>query len=126
MASQFDTGFVPFEAAEAIGQHELVYLSAAGKVSVCDLTNQPIGVATRAAALGEAVTVKLFNAPGTFKVKVSEALAAGAKLHTENSGKVQDTAQATSHPLPLMANEAATADGDIIEAIPFAYAGAAN
>ena len=47
---------------------------------------------------------------------VSEALAAGATVYTEASGKVQDTAQATAFQVGT-ALEAATADGDVIEVL---------
>ena len=63
------------------------------------------------------IAVKLNSAPGTFKMIASEALAAGATVYSEASGKVQDTAQATSFQVGV-AMEAATADGDVIEVMP--------
>lgn len=122
MSQQYDTWYRTFLTGEAISQYDLVYLSAANTVSVADLTNRPIGVAQAAAASGDPVNVKLFFP--TYKVRAEEALDAGAVLYTENGGTVQDTAQATSLPI-MQALEAATTKGDIIEAIPIQFGGAA-
>lgn len=124
MSQQFDSGYRTFTAGEAITQYDLVYLSAANTVSVNDIANQPIGVAQEAAASGALVKVKLMNAPGTFKVRAKEALSAGALLYTEDGGEVQDTAAATSFPI-MRAIEAATAEDDVIEALPFHFGGVA-
>lgn len=113
-----------FTAGEALTQFDLVYLSAAGTVSQNDLTNRPIGVAQTAAASGAPVEVALLTPGCTYKVRAVEALAAGATLYTEAGGEVQDTAQATSHPI-MIALEAATAEDDIIEATPIVYGGPA-
>ena len=67
-------------------------------------------------AAGQVVSVKLRSAAGTHKVRVSEALAAGATIYSEADGEVQDTAQATSF-MEGTALEAATADNDIVEMI---------
>lgn len=117
--SQFnDSGYKSFECDEAISQYARVKLDADGKITTAGLTDKGIGVATRATfAAGETVNVKLNSAPGTFKMIASEALAAGAIVYSEASGKVQDTAQATSFQVGV-AMEAATADGDVIEVMP--------
>lgn len=117
--SQFNTtGFKAFECDEALSQWARVKLDADGKVTTAGLTDKGIGVATRQTfAAGEYVDVRLDTAPGTTKMIVSEAVAAGATLYSEASGKVQDTAQATSFQVGV-AMEAATADGDIIEVMP--------
>ena len=62
------------------------------------------------------ISVKLRGASGTHKMIAVEALAIGATVYTEASGKVQDTAAATSF-IVGTALEAATADGDIIEVL---------
>lgn len=122
MSQQYDTWYRTFVAGEAISQYDLVYITAANTVSVADLTNRPIGVSQAAAASGAGVNVKMFYP--TYKVRAEEALAAGAMLYTENGGTVQDTAASTSLPV-MQALEAATANGDIIEAIPVQYGGVA-
>ena len=117
--SQYNTtGCKSFECDEAITQYARVKLDSDGKVTTAGLTDKGIGVATRATfAAGEVVDVRLNTAPGTAKMIVSEALAAGATVYSEASGKVQDTAQATAFQVGV-AMEAATADGDIIEVMP--------
>lgn len=125
MSQYVDSGTVSFAAAEAIPIHSLVTLENTGTVSVNGLAERPIGVAeSQANAAGDMIAVRLFNAGGTMKVIAVEALAIGATLYTEAAGKVQDTAQATSHPIGV-AMRAATADGDVIEMIPLHYGGPA-
>ena len=123
MSQQVDTGTRRFVAGEAIPQFSVVTYVNTGKVLMCDLTDQPIGVAQQEAfADGDPITVKLFNAPGTFKVRANEACAIDAVLYTEAGGYVQDTAQATSLPVGI-ALEAAGAQNDIIEMLPLHYGG---
>ena len=106
-----------FEADAAISQYARVKLDSDGKITVAGLAEKDIGTAQREAfGAGEWIPVRLRSASGTHKVIVSEALAAGATIYTEASGKVQDTAQATAFQWGT-ALEAATADGDIIEAL---------
>lgn len=115
MSQYNDTGFKSFAAAGAIPQFSRVKLGNDGTVDVAGLTDRDIGTAVTAAlAAGDVITVKLRSAPGTHKMIAIEALAAGALIYTEASGKVQDTAAATAFILGH-ALEAATADGDVIE-----------
>jgi len=116
--SQFvDGNTKTFRASEAIPQYSRVTLASTGLVGVAGLAVKEIGTAiTPAFAAGELVTVKLRTAAGTHKMIAQEALAIGAEVFTETSGKVQDTAQATSFRVGV-ALEAATADGDIIEVL---------
>jgi len=72
---------------------------------------------TEAFASGDVINVALFSKAGTLKMIASEALNAGVLVYSEASGKVQDTAQATSY-LVGIALEAATADNDVIEVMP--------
>lgn len=118
MSQYNNTGCKAFECDEAIAQYARVKLDSDGKITTAGLTDKGIGTATRETfAAGEYVDVRLDTAPGTAKMIVSEAVAAGATLYSEASGKVQDTAQATSFQVGV-AMEAATADGDVIEVLP--------
>lgn len=125
MSQQYDSGTKTFVADAAIAQFARVVFESDGRVVTAGLTEVGIGVAqTPAFAAGEAISVKLYNSGGTFKMRASEALAVGATLYTESDGEVQDTAQATAVPF-AQALEAATADGDIIECALLTYRGAA-
>ncbi len=118
MSSFNDNGYRTFECDEALTQYARVKLDSDGKITTAGLTDKGIGVATRATfAAGDTVSVALDSKPGTCKMIASEALAAGATVYSEASGKVQDTAQATAYQVGV-ALEAATADGDVIEVMP--------
>ena len=116
--SQFvDTNTHTFEADGAIAKHARVVLEADGKVVTAGITNKEVGTALQEAfAAGDLIAVKLRTGAGTHKMIAVEAVAVGAALYTEASGKVQDTAASTSFALGT-ALEAATADGDIIEVL---------
>jgi hypothetical protein len=125
MSQQYDSGTKTFVADAAIAQFARVVFESDGRVVTAGLAEVGIGVAqTPAFAAGDAISVKLYNSGGTFKMRASEALAVGATLYTESDGEVQDTAQATAVPF-AQALEAATADGDIIECALLTYRGAA-
>lgn len=117
MSQHVETNTKTFTADEAIAVNLRVKLDSDGRVTVAGLTDKDIGTAVTAAfAAGDSVTVKLRSGAGTHKMVASEALAIGALLYTEASGKVQDTAQATAFQIGH-ALEAATADGDVIEVL---------
>lgn len=123
--SQINAGCKTFKAASAIGKNIRVKLDNDGRVSIAGLAEKGIGTTTRAAlAANDPVDVRLLTAPGTHKVTAIEGCAIGAVLYTEAAGKVQDTAASTAREWGI-AFEAATADGDVIEAMPFSW-GAAN
>lgn len=118
MSQYSDGGCRTFEADEAIPVYSRVKLDADGKVTIAGLADKDIGVAMREAfAAGDEIAVKLRNAQGTLPCLASEAIAVGATVYTEASGKVQDTAQATAFIFGT-AVTAATADGDEIEVLP--------
>jgi len=116
MSQRNDSGFKTFEADEAITLYSRVKLDSDGKITLAALVDRSIGTLQTAAALaaGDLVSVKLRSAAGTHKVRVKEAVAAGAALYSEAAGEVQDTAEATGY-LEGTAMEAATAEDDIIE-----------
>ena len=116
MSQRDDSGFKSFEADEAIELYSRVKLDSDGKITKAGLADKSIGTlqTVAATAAGDTVSVKLRTASGTHKVRVSEALAAGAAIYSEADGEVQDTAQATSF-LEGTSLEAATAANDIVE-----------
>jgi hypothetical protein len=125
MSQQVDSRTRTFVADAAIVQFARVVFESDSRIVTAGLTEVGIGIAqTPAFAAGDQIAVKLWNSDGSFKMRASEALAAGATLYTESDGEVQDTAQATSVPF-AQALEAATADGDIIECALLAYRGTA-
>lgn len=116
--SQFvDTNYRAFTADAAIALHARVILESDGRVVTAGLAEKEVGTACQQAfAAGDVINVKLRTGAGTHKMIASEALAVGATVYTEASGKVQDTAQATAFQVG-QALEAATADGDVIEVL---------
>lgn len=126
MSQRNDNGFKTYEADEAITLYSRVKLDSDGKITNAGLTDIAIGTlqTNPALAAGDYVSVKLVSAPGTHRVRVKEAVAAGALLYTEADGEVQDTAQATAF-AEWKALEVATAENDIIEALYIGGVGAA-
>lgn len=127
MSQRDDTGFKAFEADGPIALYSRVNLNSDGTIGEAGLAERCIGTLQHEAALaaGDVVTVKLYTAPGTHKVRTVEAVTAGSLLYTEAAGEVQDTDAATSF-LWGQALETATAENDIIEAIPFAQTDVAS
>lgn len=118
MSQRDDSGFKTYEADEAITLYSRVKLDSDGKITNAGLADKSIGTlqTTAALAAGDFVPVKLRSAAGTHKVRVKEAVAAGATLYGEAAGEVQDTAEATSF-IEFTALEASTAEDDVIEAL---------
>lgn len=116
MSQSDNSGFLSLPAGEAITQFMRVKKHTDGTAMIAGLAEKDIGTALETVATGAYVAIKLRTAAGTHKVIAKEALAIGATLYTEAGGKVQDTAEATSFQWGT-ALEAATADGDIIEAL---------
>lgn len=126
MSQRDDSGYKPFAADGAIALYSRVNVNSDGTIGEAGLAERCIGTLQTEAALaaGDVVSVKLYTAPGTHKVRVKEASAAGALLYTEADGEVQDTAQATAFAWGI-ALEAATAENDVIEAVPLGPVGTA-
>jgi len=94
MTTKNDTGFATFVADAAMAQYRRVKMSSTTDraVTYADAGEKAIGVTdTVALATGDAVSVKLFNAPGTFKVtaKTSMATRNGA-VYGADDGYVDD------------------------------------
>lgn len=114
--TQNDTGFKSFTATStAIALGARVKVNSSGLMLVAAATDAAIGVTTQPVAADGNGTVKLFGAPGTFMMLAGAAITAGAQLYPLASGKVDDTGTTA---LPLIALQAATADGDLIECAP--------
>lgn len=105
------TGFKSLLTAAAITEGVRVKVNG-GQWDIAAAADKAVGVATHDAASGEALTVKLFTAPGTFVMKASAAIAAGTQIYPTAAGKVDD---AGTTALPMVALEAASADGDLLE-----------
>jgi hypothetical protein len=116
--SENTTGYRTFQAtAVAIAAGARVAVDSNGLISVSGAANDSIGVTVEVVAASGYGTVKLWSAPGTFQVLAGAAITRGAALYPIASGKVDDVGT-TGGALGLVALEAATADGDIIEAGP--------
>lgn len=109
-----DNRIQTFTALAALTYGTLVTISGARNVDATAAGGMGDGVVVRDCALGDECSVALFNTGGTFEVLAAGAFSAGAVLHTVASGKVDDTPTGIGR---LVALEAATASGDIIEAI---------
>lgn len=98
--------------AEAIEPFRRVKISGS-TVVYADAGEVGIGVSQAYAASGAAVQLRTHCAGGTFKVTAAGPFSAGATLYGAADGKVDDTV--VGSPI-YYAMEAATADGDIVEA----------
>lgn len=71
MAQQNDNGFISLEAAVDLEEYRGVILTAAGKATYPDAVGERIiGITQGRAAAGENITIKMINAPGTFKIQL--------------------------------------------------------
>jgi len=115
--SQNSTGIKTFRAtAVAIAAHVRVTIDSAGLISAAG-DNDAIGVTLTPIVASGNGSVKLWSAPGTFMVKALTAFAAAAVLYPAAGGTVDDAV--VGNPLGLVAIDAATAAGDIVEAVPY-------
>lgn len=114
----FNEGIKSFIAYGAITAHARVKLRSGygDQVELAGAGEAHIGVAEYAVADAEYVSVKLKNESGTVEVIAADSFSLGAVLYGAASGKVSDTSSGSAIGVAL---EAATADGDIIEMLPF-------
>lgn len=116
MPAQFhDSGYYTFLAGAALEPHRRVKLDAAKKTVVYAGDEASIGVTTRVAALGDPVTVKLWNSPGTFLVEAAAAISLNANVNSVANGRVTGAAGIVNEGKAL---EAASGLGSIIEVLP--------
>jgi len=114
LTSQNSTGIKTFRAtAVAIAAHVRVTVDSAGLIAAAG-ANDSIGVTLTPIVASGTGSVKLWSAPGTFMVKALTAFAAAAVLYPAAGGTVDDAAAGAL--LGLIALDAATAAGDIVEA----------
>ncbi|HXG46047.1 MAG TPA: hypothetical protein VNO52_00350 [Methylomirabilota bacterium] len=114
MTTTNDTGFLTLPAVQALAEGQRVKITASGW-DLCGIAEASAGVATHAVAAGGMLTAKLWSAPGSWIVKASAAIAAGARLYPANGGLFAATG---TTPFNLVAKDAATAANDLIEALP--------
>lgn len=116
MTTANSSGYKTFQAtAVALVEGKRVKVDSNGLISVAAAAEGAIGVTVEACAASGYATVKLFNAGGTFLIWANAAIARGAQLFPTATGGVDD---AGTTALPLVALEAATAQGDLIECGP--------
>lgn len=101
--------------AEALATRRRVKISGS-TIVYADAGEQANGVTEYACADATEVAVRLLSSPGTFEITAAGAIAAGAPIFGAADGKVSATPNGAAIGLAI---EAATADGDQIEAILF-------
>lgn len=116
-------GIRTFITGAAVSAKRLMKLSSGEVVhNTATATDDPIGVSCYAGADGDAIGVRLINDAGTFEVTAAGAIDADADVYAADDGKVQALpAAAGTYRRIGKAIEAATADGDIIEILPYDY-----
>lgn len=116
MSQYFETPTRAFIANAALAPFTRVSILSTGKVAAAGTGEIGVGTTeTRSFADGDSINVRLQTAEGTRKVIASTAITLGTVVYAAASGRV-----ASSGTIALgTALEAATANGDIIEILPF-------
>lgn len=119
MSTQRDFGIIPFIVSATVNAFRFVTLGSADTVAQSSAAGTIVGVSQDAGVYSSTLTtdvpVKLVGQSGTFKITASGAITAGARIYVDAAGKATATANAGG--AVAIANQAASADGDIIEAI---------
>lgn len=125
MAQEFQNPFRTFSASAALAEFRLVKMNSTTQDSIAYPAategNLVIGATSdRPAASGDKVLVRLFNGPGTVRLTAGAAIACNAVVYCVGVvGKIDDAVSGAPVGIAL---KAATADGDVIEVLPFKVA----
>lgn len=115
-------GIVTRIAAAALEAYRAVELASDGTVNYPDAVSDKVyGITQGKCAIGEPVAIKLLTAPGTHKLTVasSHTMAAGGReLYLTATGGKFDDADPGSGVKWMIATEAASGDGSIVEGYP--------
>ena len=106
-----------FTASEALEAFRLVRLTASSGTAVeyCDAEDEPIGITVNEADSGSNVAVACFPLSGTCKITAAGAFSIGDILYPAADGKLDDTLSGGKGLFKALV--AATADGDVLEAL---------
>jgi hypothetical protein len=117
------SGLRPFNAGADLSRKLLVKLSAATVVANTKAsTDDPIGVTEYNVLTGNPVAVRFLCSDETQEITASGAIALDAVVYADDGGKVQALpAGAGTYRKVGIALEAAFADGDIIEVLPYSF-----
>ncbi|MCB2188822.1 MAG: hypothetical protein KQJ78_20575 [Deltaproteobacteria bacterium] len=115
----YTEGVLTFTAGEAIEARRLVNIKSGTtttppEVEKCDAGDDAIGVTEYAAASGALVAVRPINFPGSQEVSAADSFSVGAVLYSGADGQISDSASGSALGI---AKEAATAQGDLVEAV---------
>ena len=112
---------ITFTTGAAVSAKRLVKLSSSEVIhNTASDTDNPIGTSDYAVADGDNVAVRLLSEAGSLEMTAAGAIAADADVYTAADGKIQELpASADEYKKIGIALEAATADGDIIEVLPY-------
>lgn len=114
MSQQVDGNTKAFTTGEAVEAFRRVKLDGSGNIVYSDSGDDWIGTTEEAVAISLSCSVRLRTASGTRKITAAGAFSINALLYGADDGKVDDVAIGQS---VFRAIEAATATGDIVEAI---------
>jgi hypothetical protein len=113
-----NAGIGSYQAGEDIAQYQQVKIDiVTNKALVCGAGDIPFGRADVSMPNGNNVRIRLHNFPGTRRVVMAGACANRDLLYTAAGGKLSTTV--VGNPV-YMALQAATADGDVVQALPLA------
>lgn len=119
MSSQLDNTFGSFVAKADITAWRAVKQSGANGIDIAGAGDAVIGIAQSNAKYDSSVVttanVKMLPGVGTFRVTVNGAVSVGDRLYVAANGKFTKTSNGGR--ALLIANQASSADGDIIEAL---------
>ena len=119
-----ENGKKTFEAGAAVANKRLVKLSGGQVIhNTVTETDDPVGISEYSVeATGDLLAVRLLNDAGSFEATAAGVVDQGADVFAAADGKIQALpAAAGTYRKVGIALEAATADGDIIEILPYDY-----